>query len=95
MKQTITLNRNERLMLNVQRIANLANKPLAALANYYSRLLGEKVNVRQTLLLCNAQAAFFFLVFASMSLVLRLLCLLWFATHCSNAETADLDATNS
>lgn len=31
MKQTITLNRNERLMLNVQRIANLANKPLAAL----------------------------------------------------------------
>lgn len=78
MKQTITLNRNERLMLNVQRIANLANKPLAALANYYSRLLGEKVNVRQTLLLCNAQAAFFFLVFASMSLVLRLLCLLWF-----------------
>ena len=52
MKQTITLNRNERLMLNVQRIANLANKPLAALANYYSRLLGEKVNVRQTLLLC-------------------------------------------
>lgn len=78
MKQTITLNRNERLMLNVQRIANLANKPLAALANYYSRLLGEKVNVRQNLLLCNAQAAFFFLVFASMSLVLRLLCLLWF-----------------
>lgn len=39
-------------------------KPIERLSRYYASLVGRNFSVRQTLLLVNAQAAFFFVVFA-------------------------------
>jgi hypothetical protein len=56
-----------------------AMKPLTLLSEYYSKLLEEKVSVKQTLLLLNAQISFLFAVFPiALSIVVRILFVAWF-----------------
>lgn len=74
MKKTMTLQHENRLFVN---LAQMVRKPIVMLAGYYSKVLDTEINLRQTLLLLNAQLAFFFTVFPICSLFLRALCLLW------------------
>ncbi len=71
----------------VERLTHL--RPVVALTSFYSALLEENITPRQTLLLIQAQVAFFALVFPlSFSLALRLVFLLWFVlalVHCRRA----------
>ncbi len=71
----------------VERLTHL--RPVVALTAVYSRLLEEDITPRQTLLLLQAQVAFFALAFPlAFSLALRLVFLLWFAlslVHCRRA----------
>ncbi len=51
---------------------------LCRLARYYSRMLGEQVTPRRTLLLTHAQVAVWALLFpVAMPMAARALCLLW------------------
>lgn len=60
------------------RIAAAVRMPLVALSRYYSMVLEREVNIRQTLMLLNAQTAFVFAVFpVDGPLVLRALCAAW------------------
>lgn len=55
-----------------------ARRMLTAVAAYYSKALGREVSLRQTLLLANAQAAFFMTVFpADCPLPARAACAAW------------------
>ena len=55
-----------------------ARRMLTAVAAYYSKALGREVSLRQTLLLANAQAAFFMTVFpADCPLPARAACAVW------------------
>ncbi len=74
MKKTMTLQHENRLFVN---LTQMVRKPIVMLAGYYSKVLDTEINLRQTLLLLNAQLAFFFTVFPICSLFLRALCLLW------------------
>lgn len=47
------------------RIAAAVRMPLVALSRYYSMVLEREINIRQTLMLLNAQTAFVFAVFPS------------------------------
>lgn len=59
-------------------LAEWMRMPLLWLSAYYSSVLERKVSLRQTLLLVNAQMAFFFTVFpVAGPLLLRLLCCAW------------------
>lgn len=78
MKKEMTLLVSERNteMVNMMKCAVV--KPLLLLSKYYTKLLDEKVSVHQTLLLINAQLAFFFTVFpVDCPLLARLICLVW------------------
>ncbi len=60
--------------------AKAAARLVAPVARYYSRVLGEKVSTRQTLLLLNAQAAFVMAVLpADGPLAGRAVCVAWLA----------------
>ena len=62
------------------RAAKAAARLVAPVARYYSRVLGEKVSTRQTLLLLNAQAAFVMAVLpADGPLSGRAVCVAWLA----------------
>jgi hypothetical protein len=74
MKKTMTFQHEDSLLIL---FAKAVRKPLAMLAGYYSKVLETEINLRQTLLLLNAQLAFFFTVFPMCSLFLRALCILW------------------
>ena len=74
MKKTMTFQHEDSLLI---RFAQMVRKPLVILASYYSKVLETEINLRQTLLLLNAQLAFFFNVFPTCSLFLRALCILW------------------
>ena len=62
MKKELTLNANacqgQSTTSMADMAAKIAQRLLAPAANYYSRVLGTKVSIRQVLLLINAQAAF-------------------------------------
>ena len=76
MKQTMILQNDERMLLNV---AQTVRKPFVWLANYYSKILGKEIHIKETLLLLNVQCAFLFTVFPiNCSLFLRAPCLYWF-----------------
>ena len=61
-------------------VARAAGWLVAPVARYYSRVLGEKVSTRQTLLLLNAQAAFVMAVLpADGPLAGRAVCVAWLA----------------
>ena len=74
MKQTMTFQHEDRFLL---RFAQMVRKPIALLAGYYSKVLDTEINLRQTLLLLNAQLAFFFTVFSDCSLFFRALFIFW------------------
>lgn len=74
MKQTMTFQHEEQFLL---RFAQMVRKPITMLAGYYSEVLDTEINLRQTLLLLNAQLAFFFTVFSDCSLFFRALFILW------------------
>ena len=62
----------------VKNILSAVMKPVELLAAYYSACLEREVNVKQTLLLVNAQAAFFMTAFpAECPLMLRIVCVAW------------------
>ncbi len=62
----------------VNRLACTALTPLTSLSKYYSSVLEQEINIRQTLLLLNAQTAFVFTAFpVDGPLVLRALCAAW------------------
>lgn len=59
-------------------VSKAVRRALAPIVRYYSRVLGNELTVRQTLLLINAQAAFFMAVFPTdCPLVMRGLCVAW------------------
>lgn len=75
MKQTMTFQNDERVLLH---LAQMMRKPVVMLADYYSKVLETEIDFRQTLLLLNAQLAFFFAAFpVDCSLFLRGLCIFW------------------
>lgn len=79
-KMTLTANAAETMNMSdrTAKIVSTIRRFVAPLARYYSRVLDTEVSTRQTLLLVNAQAAFFMTVFpADCHLLLRLGCLAW------------------
>ncbi len=85
MKKELTLNANacqgQSTTSMADMAAKIAQRLLAPAANYYSRVLGTKVSIRQALLLINAQAAFVMAVFPSdCHIALRAVCVCWLAS---------------
>lgn len=79
MEKNIALFENTNLSEQLQQIANAVRMPVEQLRNYYSKVLERELNLHQTWLLVNAQAAFFFAVMPVASpLLLRAACCLWF-----------------
>lgn len=71
----------------IQLIAD--TKPVRTLSEMYSGLMEEYISPRFTLHLVNVQvAAFFTIMPAEVSLFIRILCLLWFATSLCLAKRA-------
>lgn len=70
--------REQRLDLVLNQVALAINRPLRRLTSYYSKTLERELNVRQTLLLINAQLAFVMTVFpVDCHFLLRVLCACW------------------
>ena len=66
---------------SIRSYAERAKQPIVMLSIYYSKILEEKISVKQTLLLLNAQISFVLAIFpANFSLILRFLFMVWFAT---------------
>jgi hypothetical protein len=63
-------------MLNM--VATVLNQPLKQLTLYYNKVLDRELNIRQTLHLLNAQAAFVMTIMpADAPWLVRLLCAFW------------------
>lgn len=91
MKQTMILQNDERMLLSA--MAQTVRKPFVWLTNYYSKILGKEMNIKETLLLLNVQFAFLFTVFPiSCSLFLRALCLYWFCHALMTCKKAGIAA---
>ena len=91
MKTTMTMTPS---VLNqvMNTFAAFVEQPVAALANYYSRILERQVSYRQTWLLLNAQFAFFVTASSACGLLLRMVCILWLVSallRCKAAFAAD------
>jgi hypothetical protein len=72
-----------------------AKQPIVILSNYYSKILEEKISVKQTLLLLNAQISFVFAIFpANFSLILRFLFIVWFATAVVQCKRSGLKTSD-
>ena len=96
MKSTMTVTPSV-LNLVMSKIAAVAEQPVEALANYYSRVLERQVSCRQTWFLLNAQLAFFMTVFSGCGLSLRIVCLLWLISallQCKAVFAADGQTEN-
>lgn len=95
------LNANERITMQNSAISNINattimkkaitmfNKGVSHVSRYYSEVVGEKLNNKQTLLIMNAQTAFFLTVFpATCPMYMRIICLAWLITaliQCKNS----------
>ena len=91
MKHTMILQNDECMLLSV--VAQMVRKPFVWLTNYYSRILGKEIHIKETLLLLNVQFAFLFTVFPiSCSLFLRALCLYWFCHALMTCKRAGITA---
>lgn len=78
MTLTTGLAHDDKVRGSADMAAKSVRKALMPIVRYYSRVLGEELSIRQTLLLINAQAAFFMTVFpVDCSLVMRGLCAAW------------------
>ncbi len=72
-----------------------AKQPIVILSNYYSKILEEKISVKQTLLLLNAQISFVFAIFpANFSLILRFLFIVWFTTAVVQCKRSGLKTSD-
>lgn len=85
MKKEMTLTANANTKANrpsaTDTIVTTVRKALLFVARYYSDVLGTDISIRQTLLLINAQTAFFLTVFTVECLfIVRLACLAWLIT---------------
>lgn len=85
MKKEITLQNNATTNINLSSISkkamNLFNTTLTHVSQNYSSIVGEKLNNKQTLLILNAQTAFFFTVFPiACPVYIRIICLIWLVT---------------
>jgi len=79
--EIILNNREQKLDQVLTQVASSINRPLRSVTSYYSEVLNRKLNIRQTICLLNAQAAFLMTVFpVDCSFVLRLLCACWLVT---------------
>lgn len=83
MKTSVYMTTNATDGININRIKETVKSMLLSrvilLSELYSSLLEEKVNVKQTLLLLNAQIAFLFTVFpVGLSMIMRALFATWF-----------------
>ncbi len=75
------------------KVASIIRSMAAPLARYYSSVLGTEVSTRQTLLLANAQAAFFMTAFpADCHLLLRLGCLAWLVSAVIKCRNSGIKA---
>lgn len=85
MKKELVLTTNNSATRNISEVISsikgYAIRPIASLSKYYTKLMGEEISTRQTLLLINAQVAAVFAIFPlSYSIILRVLFIIWFAT---------------
>jgi len=83
MKKDMTLAAEKHVEMTSTNVINTIisgmKAPVSMLADYYSAVLERKIDVRQTLHLLNAQAAFAMTVFpVDGPLAVRALCLAWF-----------------
>lgn len=93
MKKEMTLQNNATSAINLSNIwkktVSMCNNTVTHISAYYSSLVGEKLNNKQTLLIMNAQTAFFMTVFPiECSVYLRIICLIWLITallQCKNS----------
>ena len=78
MEKELTFNANNPIEVNIEKAASNVRKPLLALARYYSSVLDRPINLKQTLLLLNAQTAFLMAAFpVECPLLLRAACGYW------------------
>jgi len=77
-EMTIRQNSSFDMAEAAKQVKEVAKTPVKALADYYSKVLGEEVSVKQTVRLLTAQGAFLCTVLpADMPIVLRLACAAW------------------
>ena len=72
----------------IARFANLLNRPVILLSNYYSQVLERRIDTRQTWCLLNVQLAFFLTVFPACSLLLRVACMAWLVSALLKCKSA-------
>jgi hypothetical protein len=77
MKTVMTLNRVSTMNRVINHVNALVAQPLLLLSDYYSKVAGCRINIRQTGVLLNTQLAFFLTVFSDCGLLLRIACMLW------------------
>lgn len=66
------------VITSANKVLNAAKTPIEWLRNYYSVVCEKELTLRQTMLLINAQFAFFATVFpANMPIVARIACCAW------------------
>lgn len=93
MKKEMTLganmNMNTNMAVSMKKIAKMAVSLIAIVNNYYSSVIGQRLNNKQTMLILNAQFAFLFTVFPiQSSAYIRIICLAWLVTallQCKNS----------
>lgn len=101
-KMTLTANAAETMNMTTEtmnmsdgtaKMVSTIRRFVAPLARYYSRVLDTEVSTRQTLLLVNAQAAFFMTAFpADCHLLLRLGCLAWLISAAMKCRDSGIKA---
>ena len=80
---------------SIRSYAERAKQPIVTLSIYYSKILEEKISVKQTLLLLNAQISFVLAIFpASFSLILRFLFIVCFATAVVQCKRSGLKTSD-
>lgn len=78
MEKNIALEPAKTLHSTIQEFANTVRKAVELLSQYYSQVLDRPVDLRQTWLLLNAQAAFLFAAFpVEGPMLLRVACCGW------------------
>lgn len=93
MKKEMTIQSNVTTNMSISNMWTktkaMMNKAMSNISNYYSSMIDEKLTNKQTLLIMNAQLAFFFAVMpADCSLTLRFACIAWLAValiQCKNS----------
>lgn len=77
MKTVMTLNRVSAMNRVMNHVVVLVAQPLMLLSDYYTKVAGSRVSLRQTGMLLNAQLAFFLTVFTDCGVLLRMVCMVW------------------